>query len=130
MTMLLDGSVALLAAFGAAALIWLAATAPGRRETLPAVLMVPLQGRAEQMEYIVRSLTLRRSRAGSQIPIVLVDAGLAPEARRQAAWLAGELPGVLLLNASEIPAYWKKQGEDHGRTRDRGGHGRAYRVSK
>ncbi|MBE6990743.1 MAG: hypothetical protein E7426_08405 [Ruminococcaceae bacterium] len=108
MTLLRDGLIALLASFGAVTLLWLLAAAlPGRREELPVVLLVPLRGRAEQMEYIVRSLELRRSRAGAHAPIVLVDAGLEQEARRRADLLTGEHPGVLLISAAEVSKYWE-----------------------
>jgi len=114
MTMLQDGMIALLAAFGAVALLWLAASALlHRREDLPVVLMVPLQGQAEQMEYIVRTLELRRSRTGSHVPIVLVDTGLESDARRRARLLVGDHPDVLLMNAAEVLKIWER-GSEHG----------------
>jgi len=109
MTLLQDGMIALLAAFGAVTLLWLAVTALTERgEDLPAVLMVPLRGRAEEMEYIVRSLALRRDRSGLHTPIVLVDAGLEAEARRRADLLTTAHPGVLLMDPAEVSKYWER----------------------
>ena len=108
MTLLQDGMIALLAALGAVTLLWMAVSALAERgEKLPAVLMVPLRGRAEDMEFIVRSLELRRSRSGLRAPIVLVDAGLEAEARRRAELLTGTHPGVLVLEAAEVSKYWE-----------------------
>lgn len=108
MTLLQDGLIALLASFGAVTLLWLVATAlVERREDLPVVLMVPLRGEAEEMEYIVRSLEVRRSRSGLHTPIVLVDAGLAAEARRRADLLSASHPGVVLMGAAEVSKYWE-----------------------
>lgn len=108
MTLLQDGLIALLASFGAVTLLWLLVTALiERREDLPVVLMVPLRGQAEEMEYIVRTLELRRSRTGLHTPIVLVDAGLEAEARRRAGLLTGTHPGVVLMNAAEVSKYWE-----------------------
>ena len=105
--MLQDGLVALLAAFGAVTLLWLLASALLRgKEDLPVVLMVPLRGQAEQMEYIVRTLELHRSRTGGWAPIVLVDAGMDSEAHHRARLLADDHSGVLLVNASEVSKYW------------------------
>jgi hypothetical protein len=108
MTLLQDGLIALLAAFGAVTLLWLLATAlVERREDLPVVLMVPLRGQAEEMEYIVRSLELRRSRSGLHTPIVLVDAGLELDALRRARLLMGDHPDVLLMSAAEVSKFWE-----------------------
>jgi hypothetical protein len=108
MTLLQDGVIALLAAFGAVTLLWLGISAlAGRGEDLPAVLMVPLRGGAENMEYVVRSLELRRSRGGLRSPIVLVDAGLEVQARRRADLLTLSCPGVVLVQAAEVSKYWE-----------------------
>lgn len=108
MTLLQDGVLALLAAVGAVALLWLLTAALTRRaEDLPVVLMVPLRGKAEQMEYIVRTLELRRCRSGSRAPIVLVDAGLAPDARHRARLLMSDHPDVLLMSAAEVAKFWE-----------------------
>lgn len=105
--MLQDGIIALLAAFGAVTLLWLAATLLLRgKKNLPVVLLVPLRGHAEQMEYVVRSLELQRSRSGGWAPILLVDAGMDSDARRRAGILADEDSGVLLVDASEVANYW------------------------
>ncbi len=130
MTLLQDGVIALLAAFGAVTLLWLAAGAllqpPAK---LPAVLLVPLSGRAEQMEYIVRALKLRCGRGGVGAPIVLVDAGLEPEARRRAQLLAGDHPDVVLASPAEAAKYWER-GNDHDGTPDGGGYRTTYRFSE
>jgi hypothetical protein len=108
MTLLQDGILALLAAVGAVALLWLlAGVLLHRAEDLPVVLMVPLRGKAEQMEYIVRTLELRRSRTGSRAPIVLVDAGLEMEALRRARLLTGDHPDVLLMSAADVAKFWE-----------------------
>ncbi|MBQ1675599.1 MAG: hypothetical protein II069_06175 [Oscillospiraceae bacterium] len=108
MTLLQDGMIALLAAVGAVTLLWLPACALlHRAEDLPVVLMVPLRGKAEQMEYIVRTLELRRSRSGSHAPIVLVDAGLELDALRRARLLTGDHPDVLLMSAAEVSKFWE-----------------------
>ena len=108
MTLLQDGILALLAAVGAVTLLWLAAGAllqpPAK---LPAVLLVPLSGRAEQMEYIVRALKLRCGRGGVGAPIVLVDAGLELDALRRARLLMGDHPDVLLMSAAEVSKFWE-----------------------
>ena len=108
MTMLQEGLIALLAATGAVTLLWLLAAALIRRpEELPVVVLVPLRGKAEKMEYIVRSLELRRSCSGGKAPILLVDAGLDKEARRRAQLLAGDHPGVALVSGAEAAKYWE-----------------------
>ena len=107
MTLLQDGMLALLAAVGAVALLWLLAAALHRPEDLPVVLMVPLRGKAEQMEYIVRTLELRRRSTGSRAPIVLVDAGLDLDALRRARLLMGDHPDVLLMSAAEVSKFWE-----------------------
>ena len=130
MTLLQEGLIALLAAFGAATLLWLAAAALLHRpEELPAVVLVPLRGRAEKMEYIVRTLELRRRRSGVGAPIVLVDAGLSPEGRRRAQLLAGDHPDVALVDAAEASKYWEWRG-DHEGTPDGGGYRTTYRFSE
>lgn len=104
--MLQDGIVALLAAFGAVTLLWLAASALLRsREQLPVVLVVPLRGQAEEMEYTVRALELQRSR-GTWAPILLVDAGMDEDARRRAQVLSGAADGVVLVSPAEAVNYW------------------------
>ena len=108
MTLLQYGMIAQQAAVGAVALLGLVATAMLRRpEDLPVVLMVPLRGKAEQMEYIVRTLEVHRRSSGSHAPIVLVDAGLAPDARRRARLLMGDHPDVLLMSAAEVSKFWE-----------------------
>ena len=120
-TLLQDGVIALLAAFGAAALLWLLAGALlGRDEDLPVVLAVPLRGQAEQMEYVVRALEMRRSRMGGKAPIVLIDAGMDAAARHRARLLAEEHGGVLLMSASDVSDFGRWT--EHGRTADGGGH--------
>lgn len=106
MMILQDGIVALLAAFGAVTLVWLVVSLFLReRRDLPAVLMVPLRGQAEQMEDTVRSLEAQRNRGG-WAPILLVDEGMEPEARRRAELLADRYSGILLSDASEAANYW------------------------
>ena len=119
-TLLQDGVIALLAVFGAVALLWLLADALlGRSEGLPVVLLVPLQGQAERMEYTVRMLQMRRSRTGAETPIVLMDAGLEEGALRRARLLADEQGGVLFMRACDVADYrgWM----EHGRETDGGG---------
>ncbi|MBO4853705.1 MAG: hypothetical protein J5482_00970 [Oscillospiraceae bacterium] len=107
LTLLQDGVIALLASFGVIVLLWLLAGAlSGRSEGLPAVLLVPLRGQAERMEYTVRMLQMHRSRAGGQIPIVLMDAGMDDGALRRAQLLADEHGGVLLMSAADVADYW------------------------
>ena len=108
MTILEDAALALLAAVGAIALLWPLAGALARRgEDLPVVLIVPLRGRAEQMEYIVRTLELRRSHTRSRVPIVLVDAGLETDALRRARLLMGDHPDVILMSAADVAKFWE-----------------------
>ena len=107
MTLLQDGLIALLAAFGTVTLLWLAATVLAERgDDLPAVLL-PFRGAAENMEYVVRSLELRRQRGGLHTPIVLVDVGLEVQARRRAELLTLDHPDVVVVKAAERLKYWE-----------------------
>jgi len=108
MTLLQDGLIALLAAFGTVTLLWLEVTVLAERgDDLPAVLLLPFRGAAENMEYVVRSLELRRQRGGLHTPIVLVDVGLEVQARRRAELLTLDHPDVVVVKAAEISKYWE-----------------------
>ena len=120
-TLVQDGVIALLAAFGAVTLLWLLSGALlGRGEELPVVVLVPLRGQAERMEYIVRALEARRSSVGGRTPIVLMDAGMDAAARQRARLLADEHGGVLLMSAADVSDYWGWT--EYGPTTDGGGH--------
>ena len=120
LTLLQDGVIALLASFGVVALLWLlAGVLSGHSEGLPVVVLVPLRGQAERMEYTVRMLQIRRSHTGGRTPIILMDAGLDDGALRRARLLADEHSGVLLMNAADVADYWGWT--EHGRETDGGG---------
>ena len=119
-TLLQDGVIAMLAVFGAVTLLWLLADSLlDQSEGLPVVLLVPLQGQAERMEYTVRMLRFRGRCTNEGAPIVLMDAGMDDGALRRAQLLAREHSGVLLMRACDVADY--RRWTEYGRTADGGG---------
>ena len=106
MTLLQDGVIALLAAVGLTAILWLLADMIfRRREEVPVVLLLPVKGAAEEMEYQVHCLMELRTRTGRYTPIILADCGLNAEAKGRAEKLTQTHTGVMMIKAGELPRY-------------------------
>ena len=106
MTLLQDGVIALLAAVGLTAILWLLADMIlRRREEVPVVLLLPLKDAAEEMEYQVYCLMEVRARTGRYTPIILVDCGLQEAARSRAEELTQTYTCVIMMRADELPRY-------------------------
>lgn len=106
MTLLQDGVIALLAAVGLTAILWLIADMIfRRREEVPAVLLLPVKGGAEEMEYQVHCLLELRARTGRYTPIILTDCGLQQEARNRAEKLTQMHTCVTMIKAEELSRY-------------------------
>lgn len=106
MTLLQDGVIALLAAVGLTAILWLLADMIfRRREEVPVVLLLPVKGAAEEMEYQVHCLMELRTRTGRYTPIILADCGLCAEAKGRADQLTQTHTGVIMIKAGELPRY-------------------------
>lgn len=106
MTLLQDGVIALLAAVGLTAILWLIADMIfRRREEVPVVLLLPVKDAAEEMEYQVHCLMEVRTRTGRYTPIILADCGLNAEAKERADKLTQTHTGVAMIKAGELPRY-------------------------
>lgn len=106
MTLLQDGVIALLAAIGLTAILWLLADIIfRRREEIPAVLLLPIRDTAEEMEYQVYCLLELRVRTGRYAPIILVDCGLQESARSRAEKLTETHTCVTMIKAEEVSRY-------------------------
>ena len=106
MTLLQDGVIALLAAVGLTAILWLLADFIFlRNEGIPVVMMLPLRDGAEEMEYQVYCLMELRRRTGRYTPVVLVDCGLEETARERAEKLTQTHTCVSMIKAEEVSRY-------------------------
>ena len=106
MTLLQDGVIALLAAVGLTAILWLLADMFfRRRENVPVVLLLPVKDAAEEMEYQVHCLMELRTRTGRHTPIILTDCGLCAEAMSRAEQLTQTHTGVIMMKAEELSRY-------------------------
>lgn len=106
MTLLQDGVIALLAAVGLTAILWLLADMIlRRREEVPVVLLLPLRDAAEELEYQVYCLMELRSRTGRDTPILLMDCGLRDEARRRAEALTQTHAALVMMRPEELERY-------------------------
>lgn len=112
MVIFLDGVVAFLAAVGLTALLWLLAGALTKRKEmpLPAAVVLPVSGEAEEMEAAVRLARAAARQLGETAPVLLADCGLHEEAIRRARLL--EKSGrVELLRQSELADYFTEEKE-------------------
>lgn len=106
MTLLQDGVIALLAAVGLTAILWLLADMIfRRREEVPVVLLLPVKGAAAEMEYQVHCLMELRTRTGRYTPIILADCGLCAEAKNRAEKLTQTNTSVTMIKAEELSRY-------------------------
>ena len=107
MEILLDGIVAFLAAVGLTAVIWLLADrlVQRRAPVMPGMLVLPLRGTAEEVEWAVyRACRLRRE-LGEQTVLVLLDCGLEETSRRRAEVLAGNNERMTVLVPSQLEEF-------------------------
>ena len=104
MTVLQDGILTFFSAVGMTTVVWLAAGAllHAGRPTVPGLMLVlPLKGEALAMENDVREL--RRVQGGLPgAKIILVDCGMAEDARELAAYLADREKNAELVDAKEF----------------------------
>ena len=104
MQIVTDGVIAFLAAVGLAGLVWLTADWLVRRREVPlrAVIVLPLRGAAEELDYAVYTACRVRGRLGRYTPVLLVDCGLEEKSRLRAQLLAENNNCVTVVLPSEI----------------------------
>ena len=110
MAIFLDGVIAFLAAVGLTALLWLLAGALTRRKEmpLPAAVVLPVSGGAEDMEAAVRLARAAARQLGETTPVLLADCGLNEEGRHRARLL--EKSGrVEVLRRPELASYFAER---------------------
>lgn len=107
MSVLTDGVIAFLAAVGIVTLVWMLAGAVLRRRepSLHAVIVLPVKGQGEQMDYAVMTACNLRSRLGRYTPIVLADCGLDETGRQRAEFLTQNNNCVTVLLPSQLEDY-------------------------
>ena len=107
MSVLTDGVIAFLAAVGIVTLVWVLAGALLRRRepSIHAVIVLPVKGQAEQMDYAVMTACNLRPRLGRYTPVVLVDCGLEETGRRRAEFLTQNHHCVTVLLPSQLQDY-------------------------
>ncbi len=103
--------VLVLALFGCAELIRrlvLRVMAPSGHDG--GILVIPVSGHREDVEYIVRCASVRRNwgRGGDSRPILILDAGMDGETRRLAQAACAEVKGVDLYTPEALAAYGKE----------------------
>lgn len=104
MTLLADTVIALLAAVGLAAVVYLVVHAACRRKELcsPVYLILPVSERTKEMEQSVAELQLLRRQYGGAAKAVMLDCGMEEEQRRMARILQREDPLLLLLEEETL----------------------------
>lgn len=109
---ILLAGVLVLALFGCAELIRrlvLRVMAPSGHEG--GILVIPVSGHREDIEYIVRCASVRRGwgRGPDSRPILILDAGMDGETRRLAEAACAETKGVDLYTAETLAAYGRER---------------------
>ncbi|MGM9619548.1 MAG: hypothetical protein ACI3W8_06950 [Oscillospiraceae bacterium] len=105
MELLQDTVIALLAAVGLTAVLWLvlkAVFAPRRELCEPVYLVLPVSGRTRAMEQAVGEMQQMRRQYGGAARAVLLDCGMEEEQRRMARILQREDPLLLLCSEEEL----------------------------
>lgn len=136
MILLRDGVIALLAAVGITALLWMALIWFFRRHEAAtgAVFLLPLRGSGEGLEYRIHTLLEQRQRLGARMPVVMLDCGLDAAGRRRAELLPRRCEGVTLADLSELTKLLEaeppREGTDYGRTEHGDGHRTEHDLSE
>lgn len=109
MSIWMEGVVAFLAAVGLTTLLWMLSGAVlRRRETpLPAVMVLPASGGAEELEWTVRRACA--ALPGDSVPILLVDCGLTEEARMRTALLEKTNSRVTEIKPEDLRGYFARK---------------------
>ena len=104
MTLLADSVIAMLAAIGLAAVLYLLVKAACSRKELcsPVYLILPVSARTKDMEQAVTELQLLRRQYGGAAKAVILDTGMEEEQSRMARILQREDPLLLLLNEETL----------------------------
>ncbi len=104
MTLLADTVIALLAAIGLGAVLYLLVrSAAGKKELCsPVYLILPVSGRTKEMEQSVEELQMLRRQYGGAAKAVLLDCGMEEEQRRMARILQREDPLLLVLEEETL----------------------------
>lgn len=112
-----DGIVAMLAAVGLTALVWLVAGTVlgfGRRPAMRPVLLLPASGAAPALQQSVHELERLRREMGAYTEIVILDCGLTEEARKIGELLCREDRAVALCTAEEFAQELMERGRTDG----------------
>ena len=104
MTLLADTVMALLAAIGLAAVLYLLVRSTAGKKELcsPVYLILPVSERTKEMEQSVAELQLLRRRYGGAAKVVLLDAGMEEEQCRMARILQREDPLLFLMDETTL----------------------------
>ena len=104
MMLLADTVMAMLAAIGLAAVLYLLVRAAAGKKELcsPVYLILPVSGKTKEMEQSVAELQLLRRRYGGAARAVLLDCGMEEEQRRMARILQREDPLLLVLEEETL----------------------------
>lgn len=106
MTLLADTVIALLAAIGLGAVLYLLVRGTAGKKELcsPVYLILPVSERTKEMEQSVAELQLMRRQYGGAAKVVLLDEGMNEEQRRMARILQREDPLLLLMDETALCA--------------------------
>lgn len=104
MALLADTVIALLAAIGLGAVLYLLVRSTAGKKELcsPVYLILPVSERTKEMEQSVVELQMMRRQYGGAARAVLLDCGMEEEQRRMARILLREDPLLLLLNETTL----------------------------
>lgn len=104
MTLLADTVIALLAAIGLAAVLYLVVRAAGGKKELcsPVYLILPVSERTKEMEQSVAELQLLRRQYGGAAKAVMLDTGMDDQQHRMARILQREDPLLLIWNEETL----------------------------
>lgn len=104
MTLLADTVIALLAAIGLAAVLYLLVRSTAGKKELcsPVYLILPVSERTKEMEQSAAELQLLRRRYGGAAKAALLDCGMEEDQRRMARILQREDPLLLLLDEETL----------------------------
>ena len=104
MNLLADTVIAMLAAIGLAAVLYLVLRAAGGKKELcsPVYLILPVSERTKEMEQSVAELQLLRRQYGGAAKAVMLDIGMGEEQRRMARILQREDPLLLVMEEETL----------------------------
>ena len=117
-----DSVIAMFAAIGIVATVWLVGTAlfaPGRRRHLsPVLMLLPASGDAVTLEFTVRQILQEQNECGHCPTLLIVDCGLTEEGLRLSCLLCRKHRNLELCKLDELPKRVSgERGVTHGADR-------------